>query len=670
MPPTENPTSAEALKSVADSLFKNIEGGGLADPPKFFQDATILYQAGILEVGEGVQKQPTPILLLLQDVVNTSGSRLAPAFIERVQAKAISPIAFEADLQLGLLLGVSPATIDLLRERYTVPEPPKPAERLPAAVDLVTIGSEAQPAVPIPPQEELIRLAQTGNLNDFTRAFFLVWQDKKEGINRGGPMLGNFLARDDVSDADRDTAQKLFSDLFLPKKPVDATGGPGLVASAVERRAGSQEATLFGRGSPFKNERRLSEPGQSPITYSAEYQAGELPVHLGQWLREDDMNDESLMQNFPPAFGQWVQEPRSGPVRIIQGFVPTAEKWKERRVDENNLNVTRAVLMLGNSLFKDDDSARPPRIYGYGMAEQSLRPYLPYLVTESPDPNFMKLDQYLWERGGRLPENEAVEIAMKLCKALVKFHQFRVEHHGFFDSINLKHLSWNTHTKQLRIEGWGAEDTFQHKNWGDVGSSDIYHIGELLFQLATGKKWSQTDDEIYQTLKAKYPAGEREFYAERAQLRDLSMATLNPAIVKVLQRSLWIDRPMEYRFDLPGESKRMLIELFAAHQELGGRQLDGQAAGSLAEAEKRLIYRNVAKAYKAQQSSLHNLPQVLIKYPNHPVPQDRIKEVAEDIEKRKKSEHPMTIDQIIDMMAQSYNFNLDKAIELAGINQI
>lgn len=671
MQPTENSPSAEALKSATDSLFENIKGSGLADPAKFWQDAATLHQAGVLEVEQAGQKQPTPILLLLQDVVQEEESKkkLAFALGPRLNAHA-GTTALEADFSLAQALGLlTEDHIKTLREKYKVPEP-----------------LSVQPSVPS--QDELIHLAQTGNLSDFTRVIFWVSQDKKDGQSRVGSILAEFLSRVDISLADRDAAERLYFNLFVPKEPVDArredpvpvdsrahiAGEPGLVpARAAERRAGSEAGTLFGRGSPFRNERRFNELWDSPTVYSAEYQAGELPVHLGQWLGEDSVvDDDGLIQNFPPAPGQWVQEPRPGPVRIMQGWVTEEGKRHYEHVDIKSLSILRAVLISGNRLFGQDDAARPPRIYGYGIANSEEYSYQrPYLVIESLDPNFMKLDQYLEDRGGRLPENEAVEITLKLCKALVKFHAFGVRHGGIFETYALKNLSWNPQTKQLRIEGWDYEKTFPRHFDGVAVAGEIHSMGALLFRLTTGKSWSQTDQDIGESVGEKYPTDSKARGRDREQQIMSLMTALDPDTRKVLQRSLDIGEEMEYSEGyLVANSKRMLIDLFRAYQVLAGRILDTQAAGYLAEAEKRLIYRNVARAYKEHQSSLYNLPQAFIKYPNHPVPPDRIKEVAEDIEKRKKSEPPMTIDQIIDMMAQSYNFNLDKTIELAGIDQI
>lgn len=692
MPPPAPDQSAEAakaeVKTIVTRLIGNIENPAGMNTGELFDDVIKLDNLGQFEARDpqGVL-QPTKPLLFIRDVVGDEREMITKAFSARSKGHMGDQIAEGEDLRLAWLLGIiTKESYEQGREKFEV------------------AGSTPQPSADawvnktIPPQEELLRLAQTGSFADMMQAFLLAANDMEDGRNRTAELMSDFLARTDIPLVDRERALNNIGRLIstdeefwnivqrkveLKAKPavaeaasaaprVDTAGESGLVVSAVDRRAGSQEATLFGRGSPFRNERRLNELWDSPIVYSAEYQAGEFPVHLGQWLGEDGVGDKRLIQNFPPAPGQWVQESRSGPVRIMQGWVTEGEKYAYGIPDVKSLSVLRAVLISGNRLFKQDDVARPPRIYGYGMAKSEGYSYeRPYLVVESLDPNFKKLDQYLEERGGRLPENEAVEISMKLCKALAKFHDFRVVHGGIFETYDLENLLWNPQTKQLRIEGWDYDKTFPEYFDGVNVAGEIHSMGALLFRLTTGKSWFQTERDIGESLRERYPTDNIARFREQEQQIESLMTTFDPETRKVLQRSLETGEEMKYSEGfLVANSKRMLIDLFRASQILAGRTIDEQAAGYLAEAEKRLIYRNVARAYKEHQSSLYNLPQAYIKYPNHPVPPDRIKEVAEDIEKRKKSNTPMTIDQIIDMAADSYNFNLDKAIELAGINQI
>lgn len=86
---------------------------------------------------------------------------------------------------------------------------------------------EVPTAVQIPPQEELIRLAQTGNLNDFTRALLWARQDPENHLQRAGEALGAFLALGaEVSPAARVSAHRLFYQLEMPGQPV-----PSLLAN-------------------------------------------------------------------------------------------------------------------------------------------------------------------------------------------------------------------------------------------------------------------------------------------------------------------------------------------------------------------------------------------------------------------------------------------------------
>lgn len=111
----ENAPPVEQLKSVAEGLFRNIEGG-LLEPPRFLQDAATLHQAGWVE--------GTPILPLLQAVAKRDGRKLAPAFNDRLNAHN-GTMALEADFNLARTLGLlTENDVNALRKKFKVPEQP------------------------------------------------------------------------------------------------------------------------------------------------------------------------------------------------------------------------------------------------------------------------------------------------------------------------------------------------------------------------------------------------------------------------------------------------------------------------------------------------------------------------------------------------------------------
>lgn len=335
------------------------------------------------------------------------------------------------------------------------------------------------------------------------------WPDLKKSVASAidtFPLLADYLQQLIQQDPDESGQARLRKKSWHPVEPAAplVTSASSEKPSAPPETAPLPEApALFGEGSPFvtirgegwEEDEKLSEEmkesleqqrkkDRSGITGEVEFveyqEKGRSPAGLGRWIptRSDLAAD---FANMP--IGQWIREPQPDSqlaIKVARGD-PQAE---------GQLAAERWALFNLQTLFEDDDPARPPRILGFGMAsvESLERKPRAYLILEKIGPPFENLEDYLKKTGGKLPEKEVLEIAIGLAHILMKAHQRGIMNNDTND-LKLRDSFWDPIGKRLRQIDWGNASN-QNVDMGFVQKRSYYHDREgftrLLLGLLTG----------------------------------------------------------------------------------------------------------------------------------------------------------------------------------------
>lgn len=255
---------------------------------------------------------------------------------------------------------------------------------------------------------------------------------------------------------------------------------------------GREDYTKFNMGdwekflTDFTARERERRSGITGFVEIVEYQPkGYLPKGLGKWVSQRS----DLSQEAPPINARWVREPEPGSMVAIKVARPDPQAYGQ-------LSSERWALSQFNDIFKDDQPSRPPRLLGYGVNENGD----PYLVMEYIGGDFRPLADFGGERGQTMPEQEAVEIALKIATILDIAHQSNI---GYGDFAQIDNIFWDREGKRLRLIDWGNG----HKVIDPINNRNFYYdrsdLGKLLFRLVTSYNTSYPNllaDPNYQKL--------------------------------------------------------------------------------------------------------------------------------------------------------------------------
>lgn len=284
------------------------------------------------------------------------------------------------------------------------------------------------------------------------------------------------------------------------------------------------------------------------------------------------------------------------------------------------------------------------------------------IVEREPGGDFVRLDNYLKEKGGKLPESEALEISIKMAEYLATIHSQGIERNQSWDPYELNAIYWDAKNKQLRL---GKSDTEKKDmSFGlsgrvpSAGSYDRLCLAELMFRLATGltlkPSYPHDTPEDRESFKKEFGvlgfANFANMYAPKREEIPAVLSPLSEGTRKVLIRALYpfmVGRDNGYG-SKAADTKWMLLDLIAADKALKGEPVSEQMQSYYQVAEYR---RNYLKVMEGKRDRFQT-----------EVPADLTKKIEEDISKRMKT-YGQTLDQIYTVMAGSYNFNLDKALE-------
>lgn len=309
-----------------------------------------------------------------------------------------------------------------------------------------------------------------------------------------------------------------------------------------------ESPSLLGENDPLIHLGTIAEGGitgrvemvlYSPIKYS-------LPQGLGQRLD----NRKDVLKVYPPMPGQWVRVPKPGDILAVK--IAHDRVMAQNQFYQADSEIS--VLQTLNPLFTTD-VARPPILYGFGIAKSKDTPtLLPYSIQEYVDDSqFNLLANYIKAKGGRLPVKEATNIAIKLLWILRKAHRAGILHNDLVEDSVEKNTFWNPRQGHLRLVDWAnstnhqvALDPEKRLSYG----FDREGVGSLLFQIITGDRLST----------AKQAGG-------GSLVPDRYWQAMPKDIRKVVERSCYLSQESYDPFNVQG-TEEMYQDLIGAYKPL------------------------------------------------------------------------------------------------------
>lgn len=209
--------------------------------------------------------------------------------------------------------------------------------------------------------------------------------------------------------------------------------------TALEAEGRDNVERLFNNSPTFEYGEILDKRGfrSRPEVFRIRFNSDDIyPKGLGSWPADPEQDEATY------SFGPWIEKPSVG----------TELALKVQPLNNEGLRDERVALLRTNHLFKEDDKARPVRLYGYGIGsiDSGNRGKKSYLLQEIIPANFLPFRE-IRNAPEFLSPTQAFNLIISVTELINTLHQAGITHGDIEGPGFDQHVFFDPETDQLRI---------------------------------------------------------------------------------------------------------------------------------------------------------------------------------------------------------------------------